>query len=76
MSFNLRNHVANKPIMDEPYLRHLRTSEVFDELREAREAYREAVDRKLIADGTWYHAGRRLEAAEAKAEIMAHLEAL
>lgn len=69
MSFNLRNHVANKPIMDEPYLRHLRTADVFNELRDA-------ADEHKTAAWAEHRAWKRLEAAKAKAALMAAMEDL
>ena len=74
--FNLTNHVANKPIMDGPYLRHLQTADVFNELHEATQEeleLRAAVTAAIIAHSD---AVKRKDAAKAKAELMAHLEDL
>lgn len=60
--FDLSAQIASKPIMDEPYRRHLRTADVFNEVQEARENARKAE--------------AALEAAIAKAAIMQSLEDL
>ena len=74
--FNLRGHIASKPIADVPFIRHLRTADVFNELDEARAEEAKlyaAVTAAIIAHS---EAVKRKEAAQAKAEIMAHLEDL
>jgi hypothetical protein len=74
--FNLTAKIANQPIMDAPYLRHLRTADVFNEFHEARAEEAKlyaAVTAAIIAHS---EAVKRKEAAKAKAEIMAHLEDL
>jgi hypothetical protein len=74
--FNLRGHIASKPIADAPFIRHLRTADVFNELSEARAEEAKlyaAVTAAIIAHS---EAVKRKEAAQAKAEIMAHLESL
>lgn len=72
--FNLSTHVANKPIMDDAYLRHLRTADVFNALTEARLKEAEtlaAVNAAIIAHD---EALKRREAEEAKAKLIASME--
>ena len=74
--FNLTAKIANQPIMDGPYLRHLRTADVFNEFHEATQEeleLRAAVTAAIIAHSD---AVKRKDAAKAKAELMAHLEGL
>lgn len=76
MNFDLRAHVAAKPIMDGPYLRHLRTADVFNEVHEATREEAElhaAVTAAIIAHT---EAVKRKEAAKAKAALVEHLEGL
>lgn len=72
--FSLTSHVANKPIMDDAYLRHLRTADVFNALTEARQKEAEtlaAVSAAMIAHDA---ALKHREAEEAKAKLMASME--
>jgi hypothetical protein len=74
--FNLRGHIASKPIADAPFIRHLRTADVFNELDQARAEEAKlyaAVTAAIIAHS---EAVKRKEAAKAKAEIMASMEDL
>lgn len=74
--FNLRSHIASKPIADAPFIRHLRTADVFNELDEARAEEAKlyaAVTAAIIAHS---EAVKRKEAAKAKAELMASMEDL
>lgn len=74
--FNLRGHIASKPIADAPFIRHLRTADVFNELDEARAEEAKlyaAVTAAIIAHSD---AVKRKEAAKAKAELMAAMEDL
>lgn len=67
--FDLTTHIANHPINDGPYLRHLQTADSFNAVQEAREkvsqAEREYDDALLF-----------LEALTAKLKIIEHLESL
>ena len=67
--FSLTAHIAQHPIADDAYLRHLRTADVFNELREAASAHK---------DAAWaeHEAWKRLEAAKAKAALMQAMEDL
>jgi putative N-acetylmannosamine-6-phosphate epimerase len=72
--FSLTSHVANKPIMDDAYLRHLRTADVFNALTEARQKEAEtlaAVNAAIIAHDA---ALERRKTEEAKAKLMASME--
>jgi hypothetical protein len=74
--FNLRSHIASKPIADAPFIRHLRTADVFNEFHEATQAEKElrvAVEAAIIAHS---EAVKRKEAAKAKAELMTAMEDL
>ena len=74
--FNLSSHVASKPIMDAPFKRHLRTDPIFQRVTEARRV--EAETRAAVNAAIIKHteARKELEAAEAEAAIVAHLEDL
>ena len=72
--FNLSASIAQKPIADAPYLRHLRTADVFNEVTETRQKEAEtfaAVQAAIIAHA---EAVKLRDAAIAKAELMASLE--
>ena len=74
--FNLTNHVAQHPIADKAYLRHLRTADVFNEVQEARHELWEADCELQHASRRRDEAWKRNEAAKAKAAIMQALEDL
>lgn len=72
--FSLTSHVANKPIMDAPFERHLRTDPVFQAVNKARQKEAEtlaAVSAAMIAHN---EAVKGREAEEAKAKLMASME--
>ena len=74
--FNLSSHVASKPIMDAPFKRHLRTDPIFQRVTEARRVEAETLAAVNAAIIKHTEARNELEAAEAEAEIVAHLEDL
>lgn len=74
--FNLSAQIASKPIMDEPYKRHLRTADVFNEVQDAREAAFDALIEADKAMGRHDAAVKRYEAAKAKAALMESMEDL
>lgn len=76
MTFNLTSHVAQHPIADEAYMRHLRSSDVFNELQSARDHYDICHEARDAADEDVRQAWDRLEAARAKAALMASMELL
>ena len=73
---NLTAHIARHPIADEPYMRHLRTSDAFNELQAARKHYDVCHEARDAADEDVRQAWDRLQAAKAKAAIIEHLEGL
>ena len=74
--FQLSNHIARQPIMDEPFKRHLRTDPIFQRVTEARRVEAETLAAVNAAIIKHTEARKELEAAEAEAELMAHLEGL
>ena len=74
--FQLSNHIAHQPIMDEPYKRHLRTDPIFQRVTEARRVEAEKLAAVTAAIIEHTEARKELEAAEAEAALMAHLEDL
>jgi hypothetical protein len=74
--FNLRGHIASKPIADAPFIRHLRTADVFNEITETRKAERAAMAELEIAMAKHVEAATAYEAARAKAELMQSMEDL
>ena len=74
--FNLSSHVASKPIMDAPFKRHLRTDPIFQRVTEARRVEAETLAAVNAAIIKHTEARKELEAAEAEAAIVAHLEDL
>ena len=74
--FNLSSHVASKPIMDAPFKRHLRTDPIFQRVTEARREEAETLAAVNAAIIKHTEAREELEAAEAEAALMAHLEGL
>ena len=76
MPFDLRAHVAAKPIMDAAFERHLRTDPIFQRVTEARRCEAEALAAVNAAIIKHIEARKELEAAEAEAALMAHLEGL
>lgn len=74
--FNLSARVAQHPINDEPYMRHLRTADVFNEVQAARLAAFEALAEVETAMKAHEAAMTRYEAAQAKAEIFESMENL
>ena len=74
--FNLTSHVANKPIMDGPFIRHLRTDPIFQELNEKRQAEADTFAAVQAAIIKHSEAVKERKAAEAKAELMASMEDL
>jgi len=74
--FNLSARVAQHPINDGPYLRHLRTADVFNEVQEARLDAFKALAEVNAAMKAHEDAMTRYEAAQAKAESVAGVEAM
>ena len=74
--FNLSARVAQHPINDGPYLRHLRTADVFNEVQEARLDAFKALAAVNAAMKAHEDAMTRYEAAQAKAEIFESMEGL
>jgi len=74
--FNLSARVAQHPINDGPYLRHLRTADVFNEVQEARLDAFKALAEVDAAMRAHEDAMTRYEAAQAKAEIFESMEGL
>lgn len=74
--FNLSARVAQHPINDEPYMRHLRTADVFNEVQAARLAAFEALAEVETAMAKHEAAVTAYEAAQAKAESIAGVEAM
>ena len=74
--FQLAKHIERHPIADDAYLRHLRTSDVFNELTAARKHYDICHEARDAADEDVRQAWKRLEAATAKAKLMEGLESL
>ena len=72
--FQLTNHIANQPIADKPYIRHLRTADVFNECEDARQA--EAIAFAAVTAAMIEHAEavKRRDAAIAKAKLMESME--
>jgi len=88
--FNLSARIAQHPINDEPYLRHLRTAEAFHAVNEARENAYDALKKvdqaladqeraeKAVLDALAEHeaAYNGWKAEEAKIELMQSMEDL
>lgn len=67
--FNLTAHVKTQPMLDEPYKRHLEAADIFNAVREAREAYERAwvaTAKAMIAEA---EARKALKAEVAKAKL-------
>ena len=74
--FNLTAHTMRQPMMDEPYKRHLRTADVFDEVHTARKLFFKEQERACRARLAERSARDRYEAAIAKARLMQAMEDL
>ena len=72
--FQLSDHVAAQPIADKPYLRHLRTADIFNECEDARRAEAAALAAVNAAMIEHDKAVKRKEAAIAKAKLMESME--
>ena len=72
--FDLSARVAEHPIGDKPYIRHLQTAEIFNECEDARRA--EAATLAAVNAAIIEHdkAVKRKEAAIAKAKLMESME--
>ena len=67
--FDLRSHIASKPIMDAPFLRQLETADAFNAVHEAR-------GRLSQIEREYDEAQRFLKARIAEAAILEYLEGL
>ena len=76
MSFDLTAHTMRQPMMDEPYKRHLRTADIFNEVHTARKLFFRAQERACRARVEERCARDRYEAAIAKAKLMQAMEDL
>ena len=74
--FNLSARIAEHPINDGPYLRHLRSADIFNEVQDARFAAFKALAEVNAAMLAHEEALTRYEAAQAKAEIFESMEGL
>ena len=74
--FQLTNHVANQPIADKPFIRHLQTADVFNECQDARRAEAAALAAVNAAMIEHAEAVKRKEAAIAKAKLMESMESM
>ena len=74
--FNLSARIEQHPIADEPYLRHLRTADVFNEVQSTRLAAFEALVEVETAMAKHEAAVTAYEAAQAKAKIFESMEDL
>ncbi len=74
--FNLSARIEQHPIADEPYLRHLRTADVFNEVQATRLAAFEALVEVETAMAKHEAAVTAYEAAQAKADLMQSMEGL
>ena len=72
--FQLDSHIANQPIADKPFIRHLQTADIFNECQEARIAEAAALAAVNAAIIEHDKAVKRKEAAIAKAKLMEGLE--
>lgn len=71
---NLSAHVANQPIADKPFIRHLQTADIFNECQDARRAEAAALAAVTAAMIEHDKAVKRKEAAIAKAKIFESME--
>lgn len=71
--FSLTKLVARHPISDKPYMRHLETSDAFNEVRDARAELDAAIEARDAADQRVRDAYDKWDAARAKADLTANV---
>lgn len=67
--FSLTTHIAQHPICDGPYERHLQAADIFNEVQDARAEYEQAWLDTFASMKAETAAKKRLQAAIAKAKL-------